>query len=219
MKANAISVDTLLEVAERLFPNAECELIHQTPFQLAVAVILSAQTTDNAVNLITPNLFDHYPDAYAMAKATPEMLESHLRTLGLFRNKAKNLVALARILVTQYHGQLPQDFDELCSLPGIGRKTANVIVAVAFGQPGLAVDTHVLRVTQRLGLVAMSDDPTMAELKLKRKLPPSRWSKAHHAILFFGRYHCTAKKPACDQCPLAHSCRYHLQQDKKKRVH
>lgn len=217
--ANAISVDALLEVAERLFPDAGCELNYQTPFQLAVAVILSAQTTDVAVNSVTSNLFKHYPDAFALAEATLDSLESHLRTLGLFRNKAKNLLALAQVLITQYHGELPHNFDELCSLPGIGRKTANVIVAVAFGQPGLAVDTHVLRVTQRLGVVAMSDNPTKAELKLKRKIPPSRWSKAHHAILFFGRYHCTAKKPACNQCPLRDSCRYHLQQEKKKRVH
>jgi endonuclease-3 len=208
MKANAITIEQLLEVAERLFPNARCELDFRTPFQLAVAVILSAQTTDLAVNRITPALFEAYPDAKTMAEASLETLENLLRTIGLYRNKARHLQDLAKTLVTTYDGKLPDDFEVLCRLPGIGRKTANVIVSVAFGQPGLAVDTHVLRVTQRVGLVSLSDDPTKAELKLKRKIPKSRWSSAHHAILFFGRYHCMAKKPACATCPLADRCRY-----------
>lgn len=219
MKANAIKVEALLDIAEAMFPNAGCELNFQTPFQLAVAVVLSAQTTDIAVNRITPALFDAYPDALAMAEAPLDGLEGLLRTIGLYRNKARHIQALAKTLVDEFDGELPDDFDLLCGLPGIGRKTANVIVSVAFGQPGLAVDTHVLRVTQRTGLVAMSDDPTKAEMKLKRKIPKMRWSNAHHAILFFGRYHCTAKKPACDRCPLADQCRYHLKNEQsKKRV-
>jgi endonuclease III len=216
MKANVTSVDTLLSVAHTMFPHAECELVYQTPFQLAIAVILSAQTTDVAVNRVTPTLFERYPDASTLAKADLGELEEILKTIGLFRNKAKNIKALAQHLVESYHSSLPEDFDTLVQLPGIGRKTANVIVAVAFHQPGLAVDTHVLRVTQRLGIVAQRDTPTQAELKLKRKIPKTHWSEAHHAILFFGRYHCTAKKPACSQCPLAGSCKYHQHQLKTK---
>ena len=209
MKANATPVETLLSVAECMYPNAGCELNFQTPFQLAVAVILSAQTTDKAVNRVTPELFRIYPDALTMAQAELSDLEHHCRSIGLYRNKAKSLLGLSQILVKDYHGELPDDFDTLVKLPGIGRKTANVIVAVAFHQPGLAVDTHVLRVTQRLGIVALSDDPVKAEHKLKRKIPQDRWSDAHHAILFFGRYHCTAKRPACHQCTLTSGCRYY----------
>lgn len=218
MTANATRVEQLLSVAETMFPQAGCELWFQTPFQLAIAVILSAQTTDVAVNKVTPALFAHYPDARAMAQASLSDLESHLKSIGLFRMKAKHLLALSTTLMEQYSGHLPQDFDVLCQLPGIGRKTANVIVAVAFNQPGLAVDTHVLRVTQRLGIIGLKDDPTKAELKLKRKIPKSRWIDAHHAILFFGRYHCTARKPACDQCPLTLICRHYQSNQKKESV-
>ena len=220
MKANAIPVERLLEVAETLFPNAECELNHHSPFQLAIAVILSAQTTDAAVNRITPSLFARYPDASTLAKAALEDLEDQLKTIGLYRNKARHIHALAQIVVEHHGGELPRDFDTLCSLPGVGRKSANVIVSVAYGQPGLAVDTHVLRVSQRLGIVAQSDDPVKAELKLKRKIERSRWSRAHHVILFFGRYHCTAKKPACVSCPLSAQCRYYqsLLKTKEKRA-
>lgn len=212
MKANATPVETLLSVAEKMFPNAGCELNFKTPFQLAVAVILSAQTTDVAVNKVTQDLFRVYPDATTMATAELNSLEHHLRSIGLYRNKAKSLLGLSHVLEKEYHGELPDDFDTLVKLPGIGRKTANVIVAVAFHQPGLAVDTHVLRVTQRLGIVALNDDPVKAEHKLKRKIPRDRWSDAHHAILFFGRYHCTAKRPACLECPLSAGCRYHQKQ-------
>jgi endonuclease-3 len=216
MKANATSVETLLNVAHAMFPQAGCELDHQTPFQLAIAVILSAQTTDVAVNRVTPTLFNRFPDASALANAELSELEEILKTIGLYRNKAKNIKLLAQLLVESYQASLPDDFDTLVQLPGIGRKTANVIVAVAFHQPGLAVDTHVLRVTQRLGIVAQHDTPTQAEFKLKRKIPKDRWSDAHHAILFFGRYHCTAKKPACSCCPLAQTCKFHLNQLKTK---
>ena len=215
MKANVTSVESLLNVAHAMFPQAGCELDYQTPFQLAIAVILSAQTTDVAVNRVTPTLFKRYPDATALANADQSELEEILKTIGLFRNKAKNIKALAQHLVEATQGVLPEDFDALIQLPGIGRKTANVIVAVAFHQPGLAVDTHVLRVTQRLGIVAPHATPTQAELKLKRKIPRGQWSDVHHAILFFGRYHCTAKKPACQHCPLAQSCKYHLNKTKE----
>lgn len=215
MKANATPVESLLSIAEAMFPDARCELTFQTPFQLAIAVILSAQTTDQAVNKVTPSLFAAYPDATTMAKADIHDLEYALRSIGLYRNKAQNILKLARILTEDFHGELPDDFDTLITLPGIGRKSANVIVAVAFHQPGLAVDTHVLRVTQRLGIVALSDDPVKAEHKLKRMIPRLRWSDAHHAILFFGRYHCTAKKPSCDRCPLISTCRFYQKSQSK----
>lgn len=216
MKASATPVESLLSVAHRMFPQAGCELNFQTPFQLAIAVILSAQTTDVAVNKITPILFERYPDAISMASAQLTDLESILKSIGLFRNKARNIQLLARSLVETYDAKLPESFDTLVELPGIGRKTANVIVAVAFHQPGLAVDTHVLRVTQRLGIVGERDDPVSSEFKLKRMIPKTQWSDAHHAILFFGRYHCTAKKPACDHCALTLTCLYHQNRFKLK---
>lgn len=191
-----------------MFPDARCELDHRNPFELTVAVILSAQATDPSVNRVTPRLFEAYPDAFAMAQAKQEDLESLIKTIGLFRSKAKHLIALSRTLVSDYEGQVPSDFELLQRLPGIGRKTANVIVAVAFGQPGLAVDTHVLRVSKRLGLVGEDADPTKTERFLKKALPQETWSDAHHVILFFGRYHCTARKPKCETCPMAEDCFY-----------
>ncbi len=143
-----------------------------------------------------------------MAQAELIDLENLIRSIGLFRTKAKHIKALSEILTQDYHGEVPDDFKLLQTLPGIGRKTANVILAVGFNKPGLAVDTHVLRVSKRLGLVDQDADPTKTERILKKALPESQWSDAHHAILFFGRYHCTARKPHCDQCPLSSECLY-----------
>jgi len=191
-----------------MFPDADCELDHRNVFELTVAVILSAQTTDPSVNKVTPALFEKYPDPQSMALADINDLEDRIKSIGLYRNKAKHLKALSGELIERFEGRVPDDFDQLKSLPGIGRKTANVILAVGFGLPGLAVDTHVLRVSKRLALVPQSADPTKTEVALKKALPRETWGHAHHAILFFGRYHCTARKPKCETCPMAQECQY-----------
>jgi len=209
IKAKETRIRTVVGVARELFPDARCELDHRNVFELTVAVILSAQATDPSVNRVTPALFEKYPDAQHMALAEPSDLENLIKSIGLFRNKAKSIKALSTILAEQYQGQVPMDFETLQTLPGIGRKTANVIVAVGFNQPGLAVDTHVLRVSKRLGLVPQNADPTKTELILKKALPKEIWGEAHHAILFFGRYHCMARKPKCAICPLNEMCPYY----------
>jgi endonuclease III len=206
----------ILDVIEAMFPDARCELDYATTFQLAVSVILSAQTTDKAVNEVTPGLFKRFPDAAAMAAATQEEIEGHIRRIGLYHNKAKHILAFARQLDKDYSGEVPSQTNELLSLPGIGSKTANVIQAVGFKIPALAVDTHVDRVSHRLGLVSKSADVAQTERTLKRNIPKDRWIKAHHAILFFGRYHCKAQKPACEVCPLQGECRYYKEKSRNR---
>jgi len=191
-----------------MFPDAGCELVHRNVYELTVAVILSAQTTDPSVNKITPRLFDLYPDPYSLSLADQSTLEDVIKSIGLFRNKAMHLKALAQILVDKYEGQIPNNLDTLISLPGIGRKTANVILSVGFSLPGLAVDTHVHRVSIRYGVVEPLATPTETEMILKEALPQKQWGNAHHALLFFGRYHCTARSPQCDICPLRKECKY-----------
>jgi len=198
-----------VQIAGALFPDARCELDHTNVFELTIAVILSAQTTDPSVNKVTTALFERYPDPQSMAQADIVELESMIKSIGLYRSKAKHIKELSRMLIEHYNGKVPDDFDELQKLPGIGRKTANVIVAVGFHQPGLAVDTHVLRVSQRLGLVPQDADPNRTEMILKKALPKEQWGDAHHAILFFGRYHCLARNPKCEICPLKDDCPYH----------
>jgi len=209
IKANETRIKRLVEVAGELFPDARCELDHTNVFELTIAVILSAQTTDPSVNRVTPALFERYPDPQSMAQADISELESMIKSIGLYRSKAKHIKELSRMLIEHYNGKIPNNFDELQKLPGIGRKTANVIVAVGFHQPGLAVDTHVLRVSQRLGLVPQDADPNQTEMILKKALPKEQWGDAHHAILFFGRYHCLARTPKCEICPLKDDCPYH----------
>jgi len=208
MKVKEIKIKRLVETARALFPNAECELDFKNVYELSVAVILSAQTTDPSVNKVTPNVFMMYPDPEHLAHAELLDLENMIKTIGLYHTKAKHLIAFAKDLVEKYHGEVPNDFDQLQTLSGIGRKTANVILSVGFHQPGLAVDTHVLRVSQRYGIVAIDADPLRVETTLKDALDRNEWGEAHHALLFFGRYHCTARKPKCESCPLNNDCRY-----------
>ncbi|TFG83580.1 MAG: endonuclease III [Erysipelotrichales bacterium] len=203
-----------LDIIEAMFPDAQCELDYATTFQLAVSVILSAQTTDKAVNDVTPGLFKQFPDPKAMAAATQEQIENLIRRIGLYHNKAKHILAFAQELEKVYHGEVPSSMKELISLPGIGSKTANVIQAVGFAIPALAVDTHVDRVSHRLGWVRKDADVSETERTLKRKIPQERWIKAHHAILFFGRYHCKAQKPDCAVCPLKDVCHYHIEKSR-----
>lgn len=196
----------ILNVFDEMFPEATVELHHQSPFQLVVAVVLSAQTTDVSVNKITPALFAAYPDAFALAKADIKDLERKLRFIGLFRNKAKHIKSLSQQLVDKHQGIVPADRKSLEALAGVGRKTANVVLSHAFGIPALAVDTHVARVAVRLGLAKKNDSVLKIEKKLNRKIPKNRWQKVHHQFIFFGRYHCLARKPKCQVCPLYDLC-------------
>lgn len=199
--------DHILAELERLYPDAKPALHFDNPYQLLVAVILSAQCTDVKVNAVTPALFAAYPDAHALAKAEPLDVEDYIRTCGLYHNKAKNLVATAKTLVEQYGGEVPADHEKLTQLPGVGRKTANVVMSCAFGADAIAVDTHVFRVSNRLGL-ADANDVLKTEQQLMQSIPKSKWSLAHHWIIFHGRRVCAARKPDCAACTLSSWCEY-----------
>ena len=197
----------ILAELERLYPDAQPALHFANPYQLLVAVILSAQCTDVKVNMVTPALFAAYPDAHAMAKATAEDIEPYIKTCGIYRNKAKNLAATARALVELHGGEVPADHALLTQLPGVGRKTANVVMSCAFGADAIAVDTHVFRVSNRLGL-ADAPDVLKTEEQLMENIPKSSWSRAHHWLIYHGRRVCAARKPACETCSLRPWCRY-----------
>lgn len=202
-----------LRVARKVFsdlrkahPDAHCELDHSGPFQLLIATVLSAQTTDVQVNRITPELFARYPTAYELALAHQEAVETCLNRIGMFRQKAKNIVALSRLLVENYEGEVPRTLDELVLLPGVGRKTANVVLGVAFAAPeGVVVDTHVGRIAQRLGFTK-ADKPTEIEQDLMALFPKSEWDILSHTLIFHGRRVCRAVRPACSTCPVSGSC-------------
>lgn len=192
----------------KLFPDAKGELRANNPFELLIAVILSAQTTDVAVNKVTPALFLQYPTPFALKDANVEDVIEKVRTIGLYRNKAKNIVAASQMLVDEFDGIVPKTHKELMRLPGVGRKTANVVLGDAYGLPGIAVDTHVERIAKRLRIVKQSASVLEVEEMLMKKIPKSLWVKAHHTMIFFGRYHCTAKAPKCDECPLLSMCSF-----------
>ena len=188
-------------------PEVNTELDFGSVFQLLVAVILSAQCTDKRVNLVTPDLFRRFPDARSMAKADSEELLAYISSVSYPNAKADHLTRMARLLVDEYNGEVPSDMDELLRLPGVGRKTANVIQAVAFGQATMAVDTHVFRVSHRLGLVAKSDNtPLKVERQLTRNIPEADIPRAHHWLLLHGRYVCTSRKPHCEKCLMQDVC-------------
>lgn len=187
------------------YPDAHCELDFRNPFELLVATVLSAQTTDVRVNQTTPVLFARYPDAAALAAASPDELEEILRPTGFFRAKARSVTGLSRALVEQHGGQVPGRLEDLVKLPGVGRKTANVVLGNAFGVPGITTDTHVMRLSARLGLTA-SDDPLVVEKDLCHLLPRKDWTMASHRLIFHGRRTCFARRPACGACPIAALC-------------
>ena len=191
----------------KMFPEAHCELNFSTVYQLAVAVMLSAQTTDVSVNRVTGTLFEKYPDAEAMAQAEQKDVEEIIKSIGLYRNKAANVISMSRKLQEEFSGVIPDDMDKLTSLPGIGRKSANVILSEGYKHPAIAVDTHVHRVSARLGLAKETDTPDQTEMKLRRKFPKENWSKLHHLMIFFGRYRCHSRNPECDDCPFRENCR------------
>ena len=200
--------DTILQALDHMFPDAHVELHHQNTFELLVAVVLSAQTTDVAVNLVTPTLFSKYPSPKSLSEAKVNEVEDILKTIGLYRNKAKNIIALAHEIHHRYHDEVPGQRVYLEMLPGVGRKTANVVLSNAFHIPALAVDTHVARVSVRLKLAKPEDSVLEIEKKLMRKFPKDKWTKLHHQLIFFGRYHCLARKPQCHECPLYDLCGY-----------
>ena len=195
----------LLDCLRSAYPNAQCALDHHNPFELIVATILSAQCTDVRVNLTTPALFARYPDATALARAEPAELETLVHATGFFRNKARNLIGLGQALISRHGGQVPNDAAALGALPGVGQKTANVVLANAFGVPALAVDTHIFRVARRLGL-SQATTPEKVEADLCRLFPRSTWIELHHQLIWHGRGACDARKPDCGTCPIRALC-------------
>jgi len=190
-------------------PVAETELIYDDPFGLIVAVILSAQCTDKRVNIITPPLLKRYPDAASMSKARPEEIFEFIKSCSYPNNKAKHLSGMAKMLVKEFDGKVPSDPVLLQKLPGVGRKTANVVASVVFRKPVMAVDTHVARVSRRIGLVSNAKTPLAVEKKLSKNIPSGLMHKAHHWLILHGRYVCKARKPLCGECGLKEFCRYY----------
>lgn len=197
---NETETTKVVEAMGRIYPEAKAELEHNSPFELLIAVILSAQTTDIGVNKVTPNLFEAYPTPEAMMHADIEDLEDKIKTIGLYRNKAKFIKNTSIKLVEDFDGKVPTNRKDLESLPGVGRKTANVVLSVAFNQPAIAVDTHVERIAKKFHIVEEDASVTQVEKTLMEKLPEELWSQAHHWLIFFGRYQCPARKHDHDEC-------------------
>ena len=191
-----------------LFPDAHCELNHRNAFELLIATILSAQATDVGVNKVTPRLFERFPTPAHLAEASEEAVIECIQSLGLYRSKAKNIRLCAQQLLERFNGEVPWTREELVSLAGVGRKTANVVMSVAFNIPAFAVDTHVERISKRLQICRQKDTVLEVEETLCRKIPKELWSRAHHWMIFFGRYHCIARKPKCHECPLLEMCAF-----------
>ena len=207
MKSN--NKERILSFFDELFPNASCELVYHKDYQLLIAVMLSAQTTDASVNKVTPILFSKFPTLEDIANASIEELEECIKTIGMYRQKAKHLKSIAFDLVNKYGGKVPSSKEELTSLSGVGNKTANVVRAELFNIPEIAVDTHVHRVSRRLYLASINDDVNDVEKKLRKILPKDRYIKTHHQMIHFGRYFCKAINPNCKECRLQDICRYY----------
>ncbi len=208
-------VERVLNVIDEMFPDAKCELKHENPWQLLIAVMMSAQTTDKSVNAITEHLFQKYQSVEDFTNADLKELENDIRKIGLYRNKAKNIIGICQALIRDFNGEVPKTHKELETLPGVGRKTANVVLSVAFEQPALAVDTHVERVSKRLKLAKKDDSVLEVEKKLCKAIPRQRWIKTHHQLIFFGRYFCKATSPMCMECPLFDICNEPIRLKKK----
>ena len=201
------SKEYIIENLDRLYPDAHCELNHKDSFELLIAVVLSAQTTDVSVNRVTPALFEKYPDALSLSEASEEDVMRLIHSIGLYKNKSRNIINLAKELVKRFNGEVPSKREELESLPGVGRKTANVVLSNCFDYPAFAVDTHVSRVSKRLMIARKEEDVLTIEKKLMKFFPRNCWSRLHHQFIFFGRYKCKAKNPECTDCPFRDSCR------------
>jgi endonuclease-3 len=198
-------IESVLDILEKAYPDATTELVHKNPFQLLIATMLSAQTTDKQVNKVTPALFERFPDAGSIAAADIGEIEGLIKTCGFYKTKARNIKEACRVIAEKYQGRVPDTLDGLTSLPGVGRKTANVVLSNAFGADAIAVDTHVFRVSNRLGL-ADSEDVLRTEQQLMENIPKDKWSRAHHWLIHHGRRVCKARKPLCGECPLAELC-------------
>jgi len=203
------TISLILRRLRKHYPNAGCHLNYSNAFELLIATILAAQCTDARVNMVTPALFEKYPTAKEFARANEKVLQKEIRSTGFFRNKAKAIMGCSKTIVDKHGGHVPETMDELSSLPGVGRKTANVILGNVFGQPAIVVDTHLQRVSQRLGLTK-EKDPTKIEIELQPKIPKKRWTEFSHQIGDHGRNICAARKPDCERCFLAAVCRFYL---------
>jgi len=198
----------IIDYFQQHAPNAETELVYDSPFQLLVAVILSAQCTDKRVNMTTPAIFEKYPDAKALSKASFESLFPLIKSISYPNNKTKHLIGMAQMVEEKFNGEIPLTVEELMKLPGVGRKTANVITSVIDEQPNMAVDTHVFRVSARIGLTVNAKTPLAAELQLIKFIPKELVHKAHHWLILHGRYTCLARNPKCETCGVKQACKY-----------
>ena len=198
-------VEKVIDALIAEYPDAGCALDYGTKYQLLVSVMLSAQTTDASVNKATPALFEAAPDAASMVKLTEEELIGYIRSIGLYKNKSRNVLAMSKVLLEQYGGEVPGDFDRLVALPGVGRKTANVVLAEGFGQQQIAVDTHVFRLANRIGLTR-EKDVLKTELGLQKAIPHELWTLMHHCLIIHGRRCCHARSPECERCPINDVC-------------
>lgn len=215
MKIGKVRLKKIMAIIADMFPEAKGELEWEKPYQLLIAVILSAQTTDKAVNKVTPFLWAKYPNLEDLASANLTDVELILKSIGLYKTKARNIIKTAQILVDNYNGQVPKTHKELETLPGVGRKTANVVLGEVYAIPGIAVDTHVSRVAKRLNVSSQDADVKEIEADLMQKIPKKDWVISHHRLIFFGRYHCLAKNPKCEVCPLQSYCLYYKNKEGK----
>ena len=206
--------ESVVSYFETHMPVAETELRYTNPYELLVAVILSAQCTDKRVNLITPVLFERFPEAESLAAATPDEVFQYIRSISYPNNKAKHLVGMAKMLISEFNNVVPSEIEQLVKLPGVGRKTANVIASVVYDKPAMAVDTHVFRVSARLGLTRGAKNPLQTEKQLVKHIPENRIATAHHLLILHGRYICLARTPKCEECGLTEFCAY-FQKNKK----
>jgi len=195
----------ILDILESTYPNTQCALQYQNIFQLLIAVTLSAQTTDKSVNIVTKNLFERYANAEQLSEANTEEVEGIIKRIGMYRTKTKNIIEISKIIAGKFNGEVPEDYEELTKLPGVGRKTANVVLSVGFGEQRIAVDTHVFRLANRIG-IAEGKDVLRTELSLMENIPRERWTQTHHGLIFHGRNCCYARKPNCEECPINEYC-------------
>lgn len=205
---NKKSVEEILKLLYELYPNAKCELNYSSAFELLIATVLSAQTTDKKVNQVTSRLFENYKNPYDFASLPQEQLEKEIKEIGLYRNKAKNIISLCKTLIKDFHGEVPRTHEELITLSGVGRKTANVVLSNAYNIPALAVDTHVFRVSNRIGL-AEASNVEQTEVQLMKVIPKKQWIKAHHTLIFHGRNLCKAQRPNCEDCYIKKCCKFY----------
>ena len=206
---NKDRIEQIISYFDEILPQAHCELNYSKPYELLIAVMLSAQTTDKSVNRVTEVLFSKFSNLDSLANATYEEVFDVIKTLGLAKTKAKNVISISKSLIENFDYEVPNDQEKLMTLPGVGRKTSNVVRGELYNEPVIAVDTHVERVSKRLKLAKENDSTLEVELKLKRKLPRSRLIKAHHQLIFFGRYMCKSQNPDCKHCPLTHLCAHY----------